>query len=342
MSDAAGLGAGRNHPVRLDIVIPVFNEEDIIDHLMERLQEIFSGPACGELGLAGVNYILVDDGSADRSPALINAWIRKGAPITLLRLSRNFGHQAAVSAGLSESRGDVTVIMDADLQDPPELVPQMLGLWRAGNDVVYGRRSNRKESFFKVGSYWLFYRLLNFLSNDQVPLDSGDFCLMDARVVQAVNNLPEVLRFPRGLRAWVGFKQIGLVYDRPGREYGSTKYSFKKLYALATDGITAMSIRPLKVSQLFSFFMALISLIILCLLLWRFFFSPDSGIDLGLMLLLFFILTTSTVQLLSIYILGAYVGRTYLEIKRRPTFIIDQKITNREGSPECPENITKP
>lgn len=327
--DASEIGGNRRMPVTLDIVIPAFNEEAVLPRLFETIESTFTESVRAEIGISDVHCIFVDDGSSDRTAEIVYDRIQRGLSGTLVRFSRNFGHQAAVCAGLAESRADVTVVMDADLQDPPELIPQMVRLWRDGNDVIYGQRTNRKENPLKVFAYWAFYRLLKMLSEVKVPLDSGDFCLMDAAVVRAINRMPEVLRFPRGLRSWVGFRQTALAYDRPKRSLGTTKYSLNKLYALATDGIAAISLRPLKFSQLASLMMIVVSIVSLVVLLARLFFRAHSGADFTLILILFCVLATSSVQLLSIHILGAYVGRTYLEVKHRPPYVVRQRISNR-------------
>lgn len=324
----------RSGPARLDIVIPVYNEEAALNHLFERLEQTFSPQAMDENGLERVRLIFVDDGGTDSSAMLIARRIQQGADAMLLCLSRNFGHQSAVCAGLAHSDADITAVIDADLQDPPELIQDMVKLWRNGNDVVYGMRRRRRENPLKVFAYWAFYRLLRFLSGSDVPLDSGDFCLLDAEVVRAMNALPEKLRFPRGLRYWVGFRQTGIQYDRPRRMHGTSKYPFKKLYSLATDGIASLSIKPLKISQMLSISTAAAAILLIAILLIINVKNMPSGIDAGIMLILLCILITSAAQLLSIYILGAYVGRTYLEVKNRPTYIIRETISKEELNPQ--------
>jgi dolichol-phosphate mannosyltransferase len=319
----------RSAPVTLDVVIPVFDEEDVLDLLFERLRSIFSAEGLGGHGVSRVRFVLVDDGSTDGSAARICEAIAGGLPATLLRFSRNFGHQSAVSAGLAESRADVVAVIDADLQDPPELVLEMIDRWRHGFDVVYARRRRRAEGVLKRAGYWLFYRVVAFLSDVKIPLDSGDFCLLDRRAARAINELPETLRFPRVLRAWVGFRQTGVDYDRPARRAGRAKYDLAKLYRLATDGVVSASVRPLQVAQVFSvtYLLVILGLGLLAL----FHFPAGLGIPTWALVVYLLILSGNFVQVFCIYILGAYVGRTYLEAKGRPSYLIMEVVGEREG-----------
>lgn len=311
----------RAQPVTLDIVIPFFNEEDVLVSLLDRLASVFSPERRSECGITHARYVMVDDGSSDRSAAIIAAAIAQGAPATLVRLSRNFGHQNALSAGLAAATADVIAVIDADLQDPPELIPEMLRLWRQGHDVVYARRKRRAENLLKRTGYWLFYRIVAFLSDVRIPLDSGDFCLLDRRVVRALADLPEKLRFPRVLRAWVGFRQCGLDYDRPAREAGRAKYTLSKLYRLATDGVVSASVRPLQIAQVFSV-SYLLATIVLGLALWKLPTGASWGIPSWALVMYLLILSGNFVQVFCMYILGAYVGRTYLESKGRPPYVV--------------------
>jgi polyisoprenyl-phosphate glycosyltransferase len=303
--------------VTLDLVIPLWNEEEVLARLLECLRDVFSPENNARNKLAHVRFVMVDDGSRDRSAAIIAAEIERGLPAVLCRLSRNFGHQNAVSAGLDLAEADVVAVIDADLQDPPELIPRMVDKWREGNDVVYGQRRKRKEGLFKVTAYWLFYRLLAALADLDIPLDSGDFCLMDRRVVAAVRALPEKLRFVRGLRTWVGFRQVGLEYDRPGRRSGTSKYTFGRLYRLATDGVISSSVRPLQLAQVFSVSYLVLLVCGIAAFLW----SPGS-VPTSTLLAYLLIVSGNFVQAFCIYILGAYVGRTYLEAKGRPSYVV--------------------
>lgn len=314
--------------ISLDIVIPVYNEEKVLDSLFGRLETVFSSSNKQKYLIKAVRYVIVDDGSEDQSASIICQHISQGIPAVLYRLSRNFGHQNAVSAGLNNAEADIVAIIDADLQDPPEVILQMIAKWREGCDVVYGVRRKRKENFLKVASYWLFYRLISFLSEIAIPLDSGDFCVLDKKVVQAMCNLPETLRHPRILRAWVGFKQEGVVYERTARIAGATKYSFPKLYKLATDGVASASIRPLRILQVFSI-LHLIFLLILALVVvtkYTSYLKANNEIALWFLFCYALIAVGSFVQTLCIYILSAYIGRAYLETKGRPTYLLMEVI----------------
>lgn len=312
----------RERRVTLDLVIPIWNEEDTLPALLARLREVFSAPARERHRLGGVRFVFVDDGSRDRSAEMLAKEIAAGLPAILCRLSRNFGHQSAVSAGLDLAEADLVAVIDADLQDPPELVPEMVARWREGSDVVYAQRRKRKDNPLKVAGAWVFYRLVALLADLDIPLDSGDFCLMDSRVTRAMKALPEKLRFPRGLRAWVGFRQNGLEYDRPPRAAGRSKYGWRRLYRLATDGVVSSSVRPLQLAQVFSVSYLLLTLLGLTALLR----PASAGIPPLVLAGYLLIVIGNFVQVLCIYILGAYVGRTYLEVKGRPTYVVRELI----------------
>lgn len=322
--------APRDSPVSADVVIPIYNEEDALPLLLARLREAFAPERLAAHGIAHIRYVVVDDGSNDRSAALVADAIAAGLPALLLRFSRNFGHQSAVSAGIAEAKADVLAVIDADLQDPPELIYPMLEKWREGNDVVYARRRRRAEGVFKRAGYWLFYRLVAFLADVKIPLDSGDFCLMDRRVVEAIRALPEKLRFPRVLRAWVGFRQTGVDYDRPPRQAGSAKYTLLHLYRLATDGVVSASVRPLQVAQVFSVSYLLLTLLLGALVLLRAPLWAELGVPRWALISYLLILSGNFVQVFCMYILGAYVGRTYLESKGRPAYLIMEVVGQRE------------
>jgi polyisoprenyl-phosphate glycosyltransferase len=328
------MGVERSRPVSLDVVVPFLNEEQVLSALLERLTTTFSPKTCAHDGLARVHFVLVDDGSTDQSAQLVTEAIRQGAPATLVRLSRNFGHQNAVSAGLAAAGADVVAVIDADLQDPPELILTMLERWRAGFDVVYAIRRRRQAGMLKRIGYWLFYRLLALLSDVRVPLDSGDFCLLDRRVVQALETLPERLRFPRILRAWVGFPQTGVEFDRPDRVAGRAKYTLANLYRLATDGVVAASVRPLQLAQVFSVGYLLLSVALVAVLLTRILLYSVLDVPVWVVFLSLLVLSGNFVQSFCLYILGAYVGRTYLEAKGRPPFIVMEVVGRpQDGAP---------
>jgi glycosyltransferase involved in cell wall biosynthesis len=319
---AGAIAALRSAPRWVDIVVPIWNEEAVIESLFQRLDAVLSPEYLVRAGIDRVRYVVVDDGSTDGSACKVRDAIASGLRAVLLRLSRNFGHQNALSAGLDYSRADVVVVMDADLQDPPEVIPAMIEKWREGHDVVYGQRARRRGNPLKRIGYWAFYRLVALLADIQIPLDSGDFCLLDRRVVRAISALPERLRFPRGLRAWVGFRQTGVPYDRPVRKAGTTKYTFSRLYRLATDGVVSSSVRPLQLAQVFSVSYLLLIAALGGVIAFRHLLWPDRQVSVLLLLVYLLILTGNFVQVFCIYILGAYVGRTYLEVKGRPAYVV--------------------
>ena len=329
--------------VSLDVIIPLFNEEEMIEALVAQLNTVFSPANLDQYGIGRVRFLIVDDGSRDRSAELLSAHIRHGFRAELLRLSRNFGHQNALCAGLDHADADVVAVIDADLQDPPELILDMIALWRQGHEVVYGQRRKRKESLFKRVCYWSFYRMIAFLADISIPLDSGDFCIMDRQVVEALRKLPEHLRFIRGLRAWVGFRQTGLPYDRPARRAGATKYSLGKLYRLATDGVASFSIRPLKVAQVLAFSYFVLTVAIMAVLFFG--WLSQRHIESPAMLIAYLLIVSGNGALcLCVYILGAYVGRSYLEAKARPAYILRERIVNDERAPvkQPPESPAPP
>ncbi len=307
-------------PVSVEIVIPIFNEAEVIPALLAELDSVFSFPARENNHIDKVVYCFVDDGSRDASVQVIYSIGSRVADIRLIRLSRNFGHQAAVSAGLAHSDADMVAVIDADLQDPPALILEMIRLVRDGYHVVYAQRRRRSEGVIKQFCYWLFYRLYNLLSPLNLPLDSGDFCLMSRRVVEEINNLPERLRFARGLRTWVGFQQIGISYDRPARAAGSSKYSWRRLYELATDGIASQSVFPLRFSQFVAVIFLLVGLT-LALITGVRLFTGQTNYSLELAMLTVVLLSNSLI-LFCLYVMGAYIGRTYLEVKGRPNHIV--------------------
>lgn len=324
----------------LDIVVPLYNEEDMVRALFSRLETVFSTSALEEHGIRDVRYIVVDDGSTDNTAEMVKENIEAGLPAVLIRLTRNFGHQNALSAGLAHAGADLVAVIDGDLQDPPEIILEMVDAWRKGFNVVHGQRRRRRGNPIKRFSYWSFYRLIGFLADVKMPLDSGDFCLMERRVVQAICRLPENQRFIRGLRAWVGFRQTAIAYDRPERVAGKPKYTIRKLYSLATDGIASMSIRPLRIAQLFSLIMMFLSVVLWLLLVAQLTSITPQFMRADTLILALLVTSGNAVLLLCIYILGAYIGRGYLELKGRPPYIILEVFQyNAAASSEpCSEN----
>jgi len=299
----------------LSLVLPIYNEEDVIPELHRRLQEFLT-----RLGL-DAEVLFVNDGSRDRSMDLLRD-VAAGEPrYRILSFARNFGHQTAITAGVDYARGKAVVLMDADLQDPPEVVLDMVAKWREGFDVVYGRRRKREgESWFKLVTARWFYRLFAMMIPIEIPLDTGDFRLMSRRVVVALRELRETHRFVRGMVAWIGFKQTEVLYDRPGRFAGETKYPLRKMMRFAVDGITSFSILPLRFSTYLGVLMSLGSLgIIVWALLAKYAFHVTVP---GWTTLVVIIAIFASVQLLMIGILGEYVGRIYEEVKRRPLYVV--------------------
>lgn len=313
----------------ISIVIPIFNEEENIPNLYTRLTA--AAPSWEE----DYEIVLVDDGSSDSSLEIMTELVEKDAHVRLIKLSRNFGHQPAISAGIQEAKGDAVVIMDGDLQDPPEELYRFLDKWREGYQVVYAIRTKRKEGFFKKIAYATFYRMLAAISEIEIPLDSGDFCVMDRKVVNAiVKEMPEQIRFVRGLRAYAGFKQIGVKYERAERAAGEVKYTFKKLLELALDGLFGFSNVPLRLATYFGFIIAIPSFIV------GFFFVLHRIIGFkvlghtpaeipGTTTLTVGMYFLGGVTLIILGILGEYIGRIYIEVKRRPFFVIDEIIEKK-------------
>ena len=316
-----------NSVTSLDVVIPVFNEAKVFDALWTRLSACFGEATRKSQGLGTVTFIFVDDGSTDETARLITQKIAAGANILLVRLSRNFGHQSALNAGLDHSTADLVAVIDADLQDPPELIPEMIAKTREGFDVVYGERKRRKGNPVKIFLYWAYYRVLRFLSDVDMPVDAGDFCVVTREVLLAMRSLPEKLRFTRGLRSWVGFRQVAFPYDRPGRVSGSTKYSLAKLYQLATDGIASMSIQPLKVTQ-GTLFVSLFATLLFVVLAFAQYLRQRDGEPMALWFLMAYVLIafTSSLQIACLYVMGAYIGRAYLEVKARPSYVVMETV----------------
>jgi polyisoprenyl-phosphate glycosyltransferase len=304
----------------LSLIIPCFNEQDVIALTYRRVVQ-----ALGNAGFR-LQIVFVDDGSHDRTSEILAALAADDPRIKVVTFTRNFGHQAAVSAGLRHADGDVAAVIDADLQDPPEIVLEFIDRWLMGYDVVYGIRRKRKESAFKRLSYSVFYRMFKALASIDAPLDAGDFCLIDRKVLETVNALPEKNRFFRGLRAWAGSRQIGVPYERDPRAAGESKYPFLKLVKLASDGIFNFSTAPLTMVFYLGITMASFAFLsLIFVLLTRIFdisvFGMRAGAVRGFASTILTILLIGGVQLVSLGILGEYIGRIYLEVKARPPYV---------------------
>ena len=301
---------------KYSLIIPIYNEEETIPELYRRVSAVMDSLD------DSVELILINDGSRDRSLKLMRELQERDARVCYISFARNFGHQAAVTAGLNFARGQVIVVLDADLQDPPELIPKMIESWQAGYHVVYAQRTKRKkESWFKRLTAYVFYRLLRQLADVDIPADTGDFCLMDRQVVDLLNSMPERNRYIRGLRAWIGFRQTAVKFERDPRFAGEVKYTFKKSLALAINSLVSFSKIPLRISTYLGLFSALIALLMALLVLYWRLQQPDSPVT-GLATILIAVFFLGSVQLISIGILGEYVGRIYEEVKGRPAYTI--------------------
>ena len=318
---SAAPGLARSLSTHLDVIVPIYNESANLEELWSRLSRVFE-----ERGIP-FRLIFVNDGSRDDSLDHLRRLAASDPRARVLSFSRNFGHQKAVSAGLEHADGDAVVVMDADLQDPPEVVPDLLAKWSAGFDVVYAVRTRRKENAAKRASYAIFYRILRRISDVQIPLDSGDFALMDRKVVRTINSLPERNRFLRGLRSWVGFRQTELVYERMQRHAGEPKYRTRHLMKLALDGFFGFSTVPLQLATYVGFIAAGLGLLYLLYALASRFLH---GTPAGWTSLAAIVLFMGGTQLIILGILGGYVGRVYEEVRRRPLYVLDEKI----GFPE--------
>jgi len=301
--------------MRLSIGIPVYNEEEVLPELLARVMRVIDQISGGPH-----EVVFVDDGSTDRSRQLLLRAARRDARIKVLILSRNFGHQAALSAALDHASGDAVVLMDADLQDEPEIIPEFVRLYEEGADVVFARRASRKESWLLQLAYKTFYRLVAQLSDVSLPVDSGDFGLLGAPVVQALRQLPEQQRYLRGLRAWVGFTQVGVDVQRPARFAGQPKYSTKRLLKLALDGICSFSVVPLRAAALAGLAAILVASIFSLYAVYVRLVegAAPEGFTASLLVMTFL----SGVQLFFLGVIGEYVGRVYGEAKRRPAYVV--------------------
>lgn len=309
--------------IKISIVVPLYNEEAVFDKLIERLLNVINQTnfTC--------EVILINDGSRDKTPFLIEQICKKDKRFTGVLLSRNHGHQLAVSSGLYYVRGtEGAMIIDGDLQDPPELINDFYKLMEEGYDVIYAVRKNRKESALKKFAYWIYYRLQQKISNFTIPIDSGDFSMISRRVVDTMNSMPEQSRYLRGMRSWVGFKQKAFEYDRDERQAGETKYSWKKLFELAFNGIFNFSDFPVRIITRLGLFTIFLSIIYFIYIMYNKIMYHN--IPQGFTTLIFAIILFSGVQLLSLGLIGEYVLRIYNQVRNRPLFIIDKVIQGGE------------
>jgi polyisoprenyl-phosphate glycosyltransferase len=307
----------------LSIITPIFNESKIIPELYRRVKQVME--STGQTW----ELIMVDDGSTDGSADLIRQLVAQDEHVRPVIFARNFGHQLAVTAGLDYSRGKAVVIMDADLQDPPEVIPALLAKWQEGYEVVYAVRAHREgETAFKLLTASLFYRLIARMTDVDIPMDTGDFRLLDRKVVNVLNKMRERNRFLRGMSVWVGFKQTGVEYNRAARFAGETKYPFKKMFKFAWDAVTSFSFLPLQVATYLGFISAGLSILAIPVVAFMRMTGSQSAFA-GQATTLVAVLFLGGVQLISLGILGEYVGRLYDEARGRPLYIVREEPQNK-------------
>ena len=314
---------------KVSVIVPMYYEEEVAEECYKRLKRVLER-------INNYNYeiIFINDGSKDKTLSILLDMASKDKNVKIISFSRNFGHQCAVTAGLQYVTGDAIVIIHADLQDPPELIPEMLKLWENGNEVIYGKRKSRKgESKFKLLTASMFYRTLNALSDVEIPRDTGDFRLVDRKVVDVINALPEHNKFLRGLFSWVGFKQTPFEYERKERYAGKTKYPLKKMLKLAKDGIFSFSTKPLKIVGTMGIISIAISIVILIYAILSYIFDWNN-LAAGWTSLMVTITFLSGMILISLWMIGEYIGRIYDETKKRPQYIIERTFNIGEGNKE--------
>lgn len=302
----------------ISVVIPFYNEQENVEALYRRLGATFKN--------IGYDFeiIAVNDGSSDETLTMLKSIKLKDKRLKIVDLSRNFGQQIAISAGISFSKGDAVVMLDADLQDPPELILEFIKKWKEGYEVVYGTREKQKGNIFKTACYHMFYRMLQSISHVDVPLDSGDFCLIDKKVVDVLKNIHERNRFIRGIISWIGYRQVGIRYEREFRHAGSPKYTILKVIKLAIDGAISFSHLPLRISSFFGFAISIISFLTgTFLIIKRLLYGSQMH---GLTSIIVSVLFIGGIQLITIGIIGEYIARIYDETKQRPVFIVRELI----------------
>lgn len=306
---------------KISIVIPMYFEEKTVEQAYKRTKEVFE-----KLEKYSYEIICIDDGSKDNTLPIIEKIANIDSNVKVISFSRNFGHQAAITAGLKYTTGDAVVIMDCDMQDPPELIPEMIELWEAGNDVIYAKRKIRKgENKFKLYTAKMFYKLLNGISEIKIPEDTGDFRLADRKVIDVINELPEHNKYLRGLFTWVGFKQVPIEYERQERFAGKTKYSLSKMIKLASDGITSFSKKPLKILGGFGALAIIASILLFIYAIISYVFELNSLMP-GWTSIMITITFFGGLQLISVWLMSEYIGKIFDESKNRPEYIIAKKI----------------
>ncbi|MFA5770242.1 MAG: glycosyltransferase family 2 protein [Patescibacteria group bacterium] len=306
--------------MKYSVILPIFNEQENLDFLYNRVVKVLVSLK------EDYEIIFINDGSQDRTKDILIDLHKKNNKIKIINFSRNFGHQIAVTAGLNFATGDRIAILDADLQDPPEILPNFFAKLNEGYDVVYAVRKKRKENIFKRIAYSLFYKILHLMASVDIPLDSGDFCVLSQRMVKTINSFPERNRFVRGLRSWAGFKQIGLEYEREKRLAGKSKYGLGKLLKLAFDGIFSFSFIPLQIMFLLGSASLFLSIMGIFWATYMKFFTTAYNRVPGFATTTILIMFVGGLQLFSIGIMGEYLRRVYDEVKQRPQYIIESKI----------------
>lgn len=302
----------------ISVAVPVYNEEQVVNEFYKRMSAVL------EKLTANYEIVFVNDGSRDKTLAILEELAQKDKKVKVVNFSRNYGHQIALTAALDHVSGDAVLMIDSDLQDPPEVLPEMLQKWREGYQVVYGKRKKRPgETLFKLMTAKYFYRFINKMSDMEFPTDTGDFRLVDKKVIQAIRLLPEKNRYLRGLFTWVGFSQYALEYDRQERHAGTTKYPLRKMLKFATDAITSFSVKPLQIALNIGLFTMFIAFLILAWSIGVKIFNPTQVVH-GWTSLIGSIVFLGGVQLFTIGIIGEYVGRIYEEVKRRPLYIVER------------------
>lgn len=316
--------------VTLSVVVPMYNEEEVIETTYAKLTEVLE--ATGE----SYELVFVNDGSRDRTAAIVRGICGRDARVKLLDFARNFGHQIAVTAGMDHASGRAVVLIDADLQDPPALIPQMLALWREGYDVVYGKRISRQgETWFKKTTAKWFYRTLAAMTSVNIPVDTGDFRLMDRKVCDALSGMRERSRFIRGMVAWAGYRQIGLEYAREERFAGETKYPLRKMVRLSLDAITSFSTKPLKLAGILGFLLSAAGFIYLIVVICQRIFTDTTTAGWTSLIVISLFFHGITLSLLGV--LGEYIGRIYEESKRRPLYLVADKLNFEAGQDDSRE-----
>jgi len=303
---------------KITILIPAYNEQEVLKPLIERLDKLATNNKSYNF-----EFLFVNDGSRDETLNIIKDYAKKDSRISYVNLSRNFGKEIAMIAGLDYTTGDATVIIDADLQDPPELIPEMIKLWKKGYDDVYAKRNSREgESWFKKTSSKLFYRILQKTTNIPIQIDTGDFRLLDRRCVEALKQLRESQRYTKGMFSWIGFNKKEITYDRDPRAAGATKWNYRKLFNFAIDGITSFTTAPLRLSSILGLIVSLIAFIFIIIIIAKtlIFSDPVAGYP-SLMAVILFL---GGLQLLSLGIIGEYIGRIFIEVKNRPLYFIEE------------------